>query len=195
MRLRWTRIRGHPCSGCNMSDESIDRGASVDSMSDQMVFYFAYGSNADPDRFRSRVGLWRSCSAAGLEGYGLRFAASVQSEGGGGAVIDEASEGTVDGVLYEITPEQMAAMDREEFDQSRDTDGKGRRLTVTVSTEQAPRVAECYTVRDDGAWRALVTARRLSESSSLYWIRPCACSLTAGEARRGCSHSTVIQPN
>ncbi len=126
----------------------------MDSMSGQMVFYFAYGSNADPDRFRSRVGSWRSCSAAGLRGYGLRFAASVQSESGGGAVIDEEGDGTVDGVLYEITPEQMEAMDREEFDPSRDTDGKGRRLTVTVSTEQGPRVAECYTVRDDGAWRA-----------------------------------------
>ena len=123
-------------------------------MSDETVFYFAYGSNADPDRFRSRVGQWLSCSAAGLKGYRLRFAASVQSEGGGGAVIDEARHGTVDGVLYEITPEQMAAMDREEFDPSRDTGGKGRRLTVTVSTEQGPRVAECYTVRDDGAWRA-----------------------------------------
>ncbi len=128
--------------------------APEDSMSDETIFYFAYGSNAHPDRFRSRVGPWRSRYAAGLEGYRLRFAASVQSEGGGGAVIDEARDGTVDGVLYEITPEQMAAMDREEFDQSRDTDGKGRRLTVTVSTEQGPRVAECYTVRDDGAWRA-----------------------------------------
>ena len=123
-------------------------------MSDETVFYFAYGSNAHPDRFRSRVGPWRSRYAAGLDGYRLRFAASVQSESGGGAVIDEEGDGTVDGVLYEITPEQMAAMDREEFDQSRDTDGKGRRLTVTVSTEQGPRVAECYTVRDDGAWRA-----------------------------------------
>jgi cation transport regulator ChaC len=119
----------------------------------ESVFYFAYGSNADPDRFRSRVGPWRSCDAAGLDGYRLRFAASVQSEGGGGAVIDEERDGTVDGVLYEITPEQMAAMDREEFDQARDTDGKARRLTVTVSTEQGPRVANCYTVRDDGAWR------------------------------------------
>jgi cation transport regulator ChaC len=123
-------------------------------MSDETVFYLAYGSNADPDRFRSRVGPWRSRHAAGLEGFRLRFAASVQSEGGGGAVIDEARDGTVDGVLYEITPEQLAAMDREEFDQSRDTDGKARRLTVTVLTEQGPRIAECYTVRDDGAWRA-----------------------------------------
>lgn len=54
----------------------------------------------------------------------------MQSESGGGAVIDEGGDGTVDGVLYEITPKQMAAMDREEFDQSRDTDGKSRRLTV-----------------------------------------------------------------
>ena len=132
----------------------MDRSASVDSISGQTVFYFAYGSNADPERFRSRVGSWRSCSAAGLKGYGLRFAASVQSEGGGGAVIDEAPDSSVDGVLYEITPEQMVAMDREEFDPSRDTDGKARRLTVTVSTEQGVRVAKCYTVRDDGAWRA-----------------------------------------
>ncbi len=120
----------------------------------ETVFYFAYGSNAHPDRFRSRVGAWRSRCAAGLEGYRLRFAASVQSESGGGAVIDKTEDGTVDGVLYEITPEQMTAMDREEFDPSRDTDKRGRRLTVTVSTAQGPRVAQCYTVRDDGAWRA-----------------------------------------
>ena len=120
----------------------------------ETVFYFAYGSNAHPDRFRSRVGPWRSRHVAGLEGYRLRFAASVQAESGGGAVIDEEEDGTVDGVLYEITPGQMAAMDREEFDPSRDTGGKGRRLTVTVSTKQGPREAECYTVRDDGAWKA-----------------------------------------
>ncbi len=137
-----------------MSGQLIVRGTLVGSMSGQTVFYFAYGSNADPDRFRSRVGPWRSRYAAGLEGYRLRFAASVQSESGGGAVIDEKGDGTVDGILYEITPEQMAAMDREEFDPSRDPDGKSRRLTVTVSTERGPRVAECYTVRDDGAWRA-----------------------------------------
>ena len=59
-------------------------------MSDETVFYFAYGSNADPDRFRSRVGPWRSCRAASLEGYRLRFAASVQSESGGGIpVLDD----------------------------------------------------------------------------------------------------------
>jgi cation transport regulator ChaC len=123
-------------------------------MSDDTLFYFAYGSNADPDRFRSRVGPWRSRRAAVLRDYALRFASSVQSEGGGGAVIDEAPEGTVWGVLYEITTQQMEAMDREEFDPSRDTDSKGRRLTVEVSTEGGRRLAECYTVLDDGGWRA-----------------------------------------
>jgi hypothetical protein len=120
-------------------------------MPDDGVFYLAYGSNADPDRFRSRVGPWRSRRRARLDGYRLRFAASVSSEGGGGAVVDEAPGDHVDGVLYEITSEQMAAMDREEFDPSRDTAGLGRRVRVEVEVEGGSVPAEMYTVRDDGA--------------------------------------------
>jgi hypothetical protein len=118
------------------------------------VLYFAYGSNADPDRFRARVGEWRSRRRGRLDGHRLRFAASVQSEGGGGAVVDAAASGHVDGVLYEITAAQMARMDREEFDATRDTDRVGRRVTVTVETEDGPEPAEMYTVVDDGGWRA-----------------------------------------
>lgn len=121
-------------------------------MPDDSVFYLAYGSNADPDRFRSRVGPWRSRRRARLDGYRLRFAASVSSEGGGGAVVDESPCDHVDGVLYEITAEQMAAMDREEFDPSRDTSGLGRRVRVEVVSEDRPVPAEMYTVRDDGAY-------------------------------------------
>jgi hypothetical protein len=123
-------------------------------MESESVFYFAYGSNADPDRFRSRVGDWRSLRPARLDGYRLRFAASVQSEGGGGAVVDEAAGEHVDGVLYEITPEQMAAMDREEFDPSRDTASAGRRVKVSVSTGRGYHFAELYTVDDEGSPRA-----------------------------------------
>lgn len=118
------------------------------------VFYFAYGSNADPDRFRTRVGAWRTRRPARLEGYRLRFADSVQSEGGGGAVVDPQSEGRVDGVLFEITPDQLAAMDREEFDPTRDASGAGRRVRVTVQTETGPVAAEMYTVQDGGGRRA-----------------------------------------
>lgn len=119
-------------------------------MTQDSVYYFAYGSNADPDRFRERVGEWRSRSVARLEGYALRFAASVQSEGGGGAVIDEAPGDFVDGVLYEISQEQMEAMDREEFDPSRDIQRKGRRLKVEVTTTSGLQSADCYTVQDEG---------------------------------------------
>jgi cation transport regulator ChaC len=118
------------------------------------VFYFAYGSNADPDRFRARVGPWISRRPAWLDGYRLRFAASVQSEGGGGAVVDPAPGGAVAGVLYEITAEQLAAMDREEFDPSRDTRRLGKRVRVTVRDGDGTREAETYTVDDDGRWRS-----------------------------------------
>ena len=123
-------------------------------MTETTVFYFAYGSNTDPDRFRARVGEWRSRRKARLDGHRLRFAASVQSEGGGGAVIDGADTGHVDGVLYEITEAQMARMDREEFDAARDTNGAGRRVSVTVATDDGPRTAHMYNADDDGARRA-----------------------------------------
>jgi hypothetical protein len=57
---------------------------------DRTVFYFAYGSNADPGRFHTRVGEWRSRRPARLEGHRLRFASQVRSQGGGGAVEAEA---------------------------------------------------------------------------------------------------------
>ena len=56
----------------------------------------------------------------------------------------------VAGVLFEITSDQMAAMDREEFDAARDTAGTGRRISKTVQTEDGPVRAELYTVEDDG---------------------------------------------
>jgi cation transport regulator ChaC len=123
-------------------------------MVSQSLCYFAYGSNADPDRFRARVGEWLDRAPAWLEGYRLRFASSVRSEGGGGAVIDEAEGSRVAGVLYEITREQMERMDREEFDPARDVSRSGRRLTVTVSTGGGVRTAQAYTVSDDGGWCA-----------------------------------------
>ncbi len=116
----------------------------------ETFFYFAYGSNADPDRFRARVGSWSSRRPAWLHGYTLRFAENVRSEGGGGAVVDRSESGIVDGVLYEISPEQMAAMDREEFDPERDRDHTARRLSLDVRTSEGSIRAELYAVDDDG---------------------------------------------
>lgn len=122
-------------------------------MTSRHVFYFAYGSNADPDRFRARVGEWASRVPAWLENYRLRFAKSVQSEGGGGAVVDPSPGDRVAGVLYEITGEQLLAMDREEFDHERDHSRTGRRMRLEVQAPDGPRKAEIYTVEDDGGFR------------------------------------------
>ena len=123
-------------------------------MKEQAVFYFAYGSNADPDRFKSRVGEWRSRRPAWLDGHRLRFASSVQSEGGGGAVFDRHDGSTLAGVLYEITGEQQQAMDRVEANPSRNLKDAGGRMTITVDTADGPFEAEVYNVQDEGGWRA-----------------------------------------
>jgi hypothetical protein len=120
-------------------------------LSGETVLYFAYGSNADPDRFRSRVGPWIDRQPAFLEDHRLRFAGSVRSEGGGGAVVDRRAGHRVAGVLYEITAEQLEAMDREEFDASRDVTAVGRRIAARVSTASGARDAQLYTVEDDGS--------------------------------------------
>ena len=91
------------------------RQGSTMATGDARVFYFAYGSNADPERFRARVGAWRSRRPGWLDGHRLRFADSVQSEGGGGAVIDPAPAAVVAGVLFEITTEQLEATRNEGF--------------------------------------------------------------------------------
>jgi gamma-glutamylcyclotransferase len=118
------------------------------------VFYFAYGSNTDPERFKARVGEWRSRRRARLPDHSLRFARMVQSEGGGGAVVDPSRGSYVDGVLFEITAEQLAAMDREEFDPARDVAATGKRIQRTVETEEGPLEAELYTVADDDGFSA-----------------------------------------
>ena len=119
-------------------------------MSETTLFYFAFGSNMDPKRFGDRVGPWKSTQKARLDGYRLRFARELRSEGGGGAVVDVTDGESVDGVLFEITEEQMAAMDREEFDPSRDTEQRAWRETVTVETVSDRLSAEIYLVKDDG---------------------------------------------
>ena len=128
------------------------------------VFYFAYGSNAAPERFKARVGVWRSRRRARLLDHRLRFARMVQSEGGGGAVVDASPGRYVDGVLFEITAEQLAAMDREEFDPARDVAATGKRIQRTVETAEGPLESELYTVDDDGGF-SLETGKHVFDVS------------------------------
>ena len=78
----------------------------------------------------------------------------VQSEGGGGAVVDKSLGAHVDGVLFEITSEQLTSMDREEFDPSRDVETTGKRICETVETAEGRIESELYTVDDDGGFSA-----------------------------------------
>ncbi len=55
----------------------------------ETVWYFAYGSNLDPDRFRSRVCDFVDRRQAVLRDYRLRFSGEVTSAGGGGAIIEQ----------------------------------------------------------------------------------------------------------
>jgi cation transport regulator ChaC len=116
------------------------------------LWYFAYGSNLDPDRFRSRVGEWRELRRARLDGYALRFCSDVQSEGGAGAVIVPDAVASVYGAVYGISGQQMAAMDGEEFDPDRDLASLGARRTVTVVTDGGPVTAEVYYVREPASF-------------------------------------------
>lgn len=116
---------------------------------DDTVWYFAYGSNLDPDRFRSRICHWLEMRPARLVGFRLRFSDDVCSEGGAGAVIIPDAGRSVHGAVFRITDEQMAAMDREEFaDEHVGAAGAARR-TVTVQTDQGPLNAEVYTINTD----------------------------------------------
>ena len=78
----------------------------------------------------------------------------VQSEGGGGAVVDKSLGAHVDGVLFEITSEQLTSMDREEFDPSRDVETTGKRIRETVETAEGRIESELYTVDDDRGFSA-----------------------------------------
>lgn len=121
---------------------------------DERVWYFAYGSNLDPQRFRVRVGRWSECRAATLRGWRLRFSVRVQSEGGGGAIIEPDGQGVVHGAVFRIRGAQMDAMDRVELDPSRNADAVGVRRRVEVLAGAETLSAEVYTIRTCGPGRA-----------------------------------------
>ena len=120
----------------------------------ERIWYFAYGSNLDPDRFRGRVGDWIERKRAILHDYRLRFSGEVTSEGGGGAIIQPAEGERVHGGVYRITVEQLRAMDREELESARNPDQRGRRVTLTLECPDSPTEVEVYVVPEPEIYRA-----------------------------------------
>ena len=104
--------------------------------SNDSLWYFAYGSNLDPDRFRDRVGDWTEHQQAILPDHELRFSGEVSSEGGGGAIIQGAPGEKVHGGIYRITVEQIALMDERELGSEMDPNLRGARVTIVVEGPQ-----------------------------------------------------------
>jgi gamma-glutamylcyclotransferase (GGCT)/AIG2-like uncharacterized protein YtfP len=76
-------------------------------------YYFAYGSNMNPERVRGRGLPFRSARSATLHGYMLTFDKATRTDPGlGHAAIVYAPAARVEGVLYELAHHQaITAMD------------------------------------------------------------------------------------
>jgi len=101
------------------------------------LWYFAYGSNLDPDRFRDRVGEWTEHRQAILRDHELRFSGEVSSEGGGGAIIQGAPGRKVYGGVYRISTEQIGRLDERELGSEMDPNRRGARVTILLERPQS----------------------------------------------------------
>lgn len=122
-------------------------------MSDQ-VWYFAYGSNLDPDRFRDRICDWSERKRAILGDYRLRFSGEVTSEGGGGAIIEEAPGDHVYGGVYRISRAQIETMDQVELGAATNPDRRGERAQLTLRCPDGTLEVEVYVVPRPKRYRA-----------------------------------------
>jgi gamma-glutamylcyclotransferase (GGCT)/AIG2-like uncharacterized protein YtfP len=118
------------------------------------VWYFAYGSNLDPERFHARVGGSTDRKPVILRDYALRFSGEVTSEGGGGAIIEPQPGGTVHGGVYRITEAQLAQMDEFELNSPMNFDNRGARITISVEADDGELEAEVYVVPSPEVYRA-----------------------------------------
>ena len=74
--------------------------------------YFAYGSNIDENRMQERCPKSRLVGKARLEGYKISFSRYSGKWNGGVADIIEAENSHVWGILYEITEDDLARLDK-----------------------------------------------------------------------------------
>jgi cation transport regulator ChaC len=119
----------------------------------EYIWYFAYGSNLDPDRFSDRVGPWKELKKAALMDYALRFCGDVNAEGGGGAIIQYKPADVVQGAIYKITLAQIQQMDEAEFHREVDSNEVGIRKTITVMADDEAVNAEVYTISDPKTYK------------------------------------------
>ena len=78
----------------------------------QVVNYFDYGSNMNPERMRERGIVFYSRQRLVLPGYSLRFNKIVYTPDAGAANIVPDEQGIVEGVLYKITLRGIMNLDK-----------------------------------------------------------------------------------
>jgi cation transport regulator ChaC len=78
------------------------------------IWYFAYGSSLNVDEMRSRIGQWQLSKRALIRNYRLVFNVYFKKRNGYIANIQpsENFSDTVLGVVYRVTPEQMAQLEK-----------------------------------------------------------------------------------
>jgi len=112
-----------------------------------MRLYFAYGSNLDREQMEARCPGARVVGPARLPGHRLEFAGHSARWGGGVATVVPAEDAAVNGVLYQLLPRHLEALDRQEghpFLYERvvrsvvDAAGHARRAHVYVMVEPEP---------------------------------------------------------
>ena len=80
----------------------------------QPVAFFAYGSNLAKSAMNARAGGYLNATAARLPGYSLAIASQdARPTEFGVATLVENGSGTVSGAIYYLTPEEMAALDKQ----------------------------------------------------------------------------------
>lgn len=108
-----------------------------------MMLYFAYGSNMDPEQMDARCPGARLLGAARLDGWRLTFDRFSERRGGHVADIVPAPCAATWGVLWDVTPAHLDALDRFEGVAI----GAYRRFTVAVRAGgDAPLEAVAYGV-------------------------------------------------
>ena len=78
----------------------------------QALYYFAFGSNMDPQQMATRCPGAPSLGPAYLKDHALSFRGPSQKRGGGVLSVDPEIGATVSGVLYRVQSDHLEALDR-----------------------------------------------------------------------------------
>ncbi len=125
-----------------MDNEEIDKS--------ELVPYFAYGSNMNPERMVERGVEFFSRELLILDGWSLRFHKITLHPNTGAANIVPDRGGVVEGILYEVTIEGISRLDQyEHYPTEYDRVGLRVRLDCGNEAEILTYIAHTHKTRED----------------------------------------------